>query len=95
MGIGIKDYAVNTWNYTVNTLIQQQVFDTWNTLKNPSTLETAVTLAIGSEIKIPNANAIKAAFTVTDGMTLAEGLQQGQILHVLFIKNLDLVRPRL
>jgi hypothetical protein len=42
LGNGIKNTAVNTWNYHTQTPFKQQLKDAWITLKDPKTLENAV-----------------------------------------------------
>ncbi len=58
LGSSIKQSAVNTWDYTIGTPIGQQFADSWNTLKDPRTLELGVSLAFGSKIRVPKVNTV-------------------------------------
>jgi RHS repeat-associated protein len=51
VGSYIGNTAVNSWNYTFNTPIEQQLSDGWNVIKNPNTWEQAVTW--GLPVKFP------------------------------------------
>jgi hypothetical protein len=42
LGNGIKNTAVNTWNYHTQTPIKQQFKDAWIAIKDPKSLENAV-----------------------------------------------------
>ena len=50
MGTGIKNYAVNTYNYTVNTPFIQQVVDAGKTLTKPQSLEFITEMLGGSRL---------------------------------------------
>ncbi|HXB12397.1 MAG TPA: RHS repeat-associated core domain-containing protein, partial [Bacteroidia bacterium] len=50
MGSAIKNTAVNSWNYTINTPFTQQLKDAGKTLVDPHTLEFVVTIVAGSKI---------------------------------------------
>ncbi len=50
MGVGIKDYTVNSWKNSFSTPIDEQMTHTWNQIKDPQTTEFASTLFFGSKI---------------------------------------------
>jgi RHS repeat-associated protein len=52
IGSSIKQTAVNTWDYTINTPIKQQFIDAGKTAINPQTWEAGLTLYIGSKLPI-------------------------------------------
>ena len=66
MGKGIKDWAVGSWNYTLDTPIDKQFIDAGKQLIQPQTLELATSIFVGSKIpsfKLP---------TVTKGVGLSD-----------------------
>ena len=49
----VKDIAVNTYQYTAHTPIKQQLIDNLNVFKDPQTYRLAVSLLVGSKLKVP------------------------------------------
>jgi RHS repeat-associated protein len=52
VGNNVKQTAVNSWNYTINTPISQQFVAAGRTAINPQTWESALTLIIGSKLPL-------------------------------------------
>jgi RHS repeat-associated protein len=67
MGTGVKNWAVNEYNYTISTPFTQQLKDAGNTLTSPQTLENVSTFLVGSKIPVGGGkgNLLKAETSTT------------------------------
>ncbi|MDQ1773065.1 RHS repeat-associated core domain-containing protein, partial [Labilibaculum euxinus] len=87
MGKGIKDWAVGSWNYTLDTPIDKQFIDAGKQLIQPQTLELATSIFVGSKIpsfKLP---------TVSKGVGLSDdvllNLSDDAFVHITPSKYAD------
>ncbi len=83
-GSYLKQTGIKTWNYTFQTPLGQQFIDAGKTAMNPQTLETGVTIFIGSKIPFPSSsskgNLLKPTSSNTEPtITLYRGVNENNV----------------
>jgi hypothetical protein len=85
-GNSIRQTAVNSWNYTINTPISQQLIDAGKTTISPQTWEAGLTLYLGSKLPIGagKGNLIEAGVANAEKVKLNVRLNSSEVVNKTF-----------